>query len=37
MLGVECVDNVLFGTQELSLEFPNVVNPRCVSSLNLLS
>lgn len=28
MLGVECVDNILFGTQELTLEFPNVVNPR---------
>jgi protoporphyrinogen oxidase len=28
MLGVEAVDNVLFGTQELTLEFPNVVNPR---------
>lgn len=28
MLGVECVDNVLFGTQELTLELPNVVNPR---------
>ena len=28
MLGVECVDNILFGTQELTLEYPNVVNPR---------
>lgn len=28
MLGVECVDNILFGTQELTLEFPNIVNPR---------
>ena len=28
MLGVECVDNILFGTQELTLEFPNVVNQR---------
>ncbi len=28
MLGVECVDNVLFGTQELTLEHPNIVNPR---------
>lgn len=28
MLGVECVDNVMFGTQELSLEHPNIVNPR---------
>lgn len=28
MLGVECVDNILFGSQELTLEFPNVVNPR---------
>lgn len=28
MLGVEAVDNILFGTQELSLEFPNIVNPR---------
>lgn len=28
MLGVECVDNILFGVQELSLDFPNVVNPR---------
>lgn len=28
MLGVECVDNVLFGSQELTLEHPNIVNPR---------
>jgi hypothetical protein len=28
MLGVECVDNILFGSQELTLEFPNIVNPR---------
>lgn len=28
MLGVEAVDNILFGTQELTLEFPNIVNPR---------
>ncbi|KAL4428432.1 hypothetical protein ABPG75_002521 [Micractinium tetrahymenae] len=28
MLGVECVDNILFGTQELTLEHPNIVNPR---------
>lgn len=26
MLGVECADNVLFGTKELTLEQPNVVN-----------
>ena len=25
MLGVECVDNILFGTQELTLEHPNIV------------
>lgn len=30
MLGVECVDNVLFGSQELTLEHPNIVNPRQV-------
>ena len=34
MLGVECVDNVLFGTQELTLEYPNVVNPRKNMELN---
>ncbi|KAL6769868.1 hypothetical protein ACKKBG_A32675 [Auxenochlorella protothecoides x Auxenochlorella symbiontica] len=28
MLGVESVDNILFGTQELTLEYPNIVNPR---------
>lgn len=28
MLGVEAVDNIVFGTQELTLEFPNIVNPR---------
>ena len=28
MLGVETADNVLFGTQELTLEFPGIVNPR---------
>lgn len=28
MLGVEAIDNILFGSQELSLEFPNIVNPR---------
>lgn len=28
MLGVECVDNILFGSEELSLNHPNVVNPR---------
>ena len=34
MQGVECVDNVLFGSQELTLEFPNVVNPRKNKELN---
>lgn len=33
MLGVECVDNILFGSQELTLEFPNIVNPRKNSEL----
>lgn len=28
MQGVECVDNVLFGTQELTMEYPNLVNSR---------
>ena len=28
MLGVECVDNILFGSQELTLDYPNIVNPR---------
>jgi hypothetical protein len=28
LLGVECVDNILFGSQELTLEHPDIVNPR---------
>jgi protoporphyrinogen oxidase len=28
MLGVECADNVLFGTKELTLNHPNVVNAK---------
>lgn len=27
MLGVECADNIMFGTQELTLEHPGIVNP----------
>jgi hypothetical protein len=27
MLGVEAADNILFGTKELTLNHPNVVNP----------
>ena len=27
MLGVEAADNILFGTKELTLHHPNVVNP----------
>jgi hypothetical protein len=26
MLGVECVDNILFGTKELTLHHPTIVN-----------
>lgn len=26
MLGVECADNILFGTKELTLHHPNIVN-----------
>lgn len=28
LLGVECVDNILFGSEELTLEHPDIVNPR---------
>ncbi|KXZ52902.1 hypothetical protein GPECTOR_8g281 [Gonium pectorale] len=28
MLGVECVDNILFGTKELTLSFPDIVNAK---------
>lgn len=28
MIGVEAVDNMLFGTKELTLEYPNIVNPK---------
>lgn len=28
MLGVECADNILFGTKELTLAFPDIVNAK---------
>ncbi len=28
MLGVECADNVVFGSKELTLEHPNIVNAK---------
>ncbi|KAI9145790.1 UDP-galactopyranose mutase-like protein [Paraphysoderma sedebokerense] len=28
MLGVECVDNILYGSPELTLNYPNIVNTR---------
>ena len=28
MLGVECVDNILYGTKELTLAFPDIVNAK---------
>eukprot|EP00890_Picochlorum_soloecismus_P005106 jgi/Picsp_1/5597/NSC_02956-R1_udp-galactopyranose mutase len=28
LLGIECVDNILFGSEELTLEHPDIVNPR---------
>lgn len=33
MLGVECADNILFGSKELTLHHPGVVNPTRNSEL----
>lgn len=37
MLGVECADNVLFGTKELTLNYPDIVNAKKNTELTYLS
>ena len=37
MLGVECADNVMFGTKELTLNHPDIVNAKKNTELTYLS
>lgn len=37
MLGVEAVDNILFGVKELTLEHPDIVNAKKNTSLRCTS